>query len=331
MNSRRTILGLSLSTAVLLLLGSFGLSWTGGLAIGESFYVTLMILLTHYDHHGFTDTRSRLLVILLILASLVLIGYLLKWFAEYMMGLGEHVRKRKMMSKITKLQGHYIVCGLGRVGSQVAREMHHEGVSFVAVDRDQARVDEATQKGYLAIVGDSTDEAVLLSTGVEKAQGLVATLGEDSHNLFVTLAARSYNPELYIVARANRQENETKLKRAGADRVALPYQIGGYHMATMALRPNVVDYLDIVSSKKGAPDLEVEEMIVTADSKIAGHRLGDYSQLTESTMGATVIAINGVDGKSRVRPTGKEVIYPGDRLIILGAKQDLTQASELIR
>ena len=154
-------------------------------------------------------------------------------------------------------------------------------------------------------------------------------LSEDSLNLFVVLAARSLNPNLYIVARANRPENEIKLKHAGANRVAMPYQIGGYHMASMALRPNVVDYMDIMTGKNGLTELEVEEMMVGEGSRLAGRRLG--SALAEDEVGATVIAINGADGTSRVRPTGKEIIYPGDRLIILGSKPDLTTASELIR
>jgi voltage-gated potassium channel len=109
----------------------------------------------------------------------------------------------------------------------------------------------------------------------------------------------------------------------------MPYRIGGYHMASMALRPNVVDYMDIVSGKNGTTDLEVEEMVVGEHSQLAGHHLG--KSLAEGEIGATVIAINGVDGTSRVRPTGKEMIYPGDRLIILGSKRDLTDASALIR
>jgi voltage-gated potassium channel len=170
---------------------------------------------------------------------------------------------------------------------------------------------------------------VLVNAGIDRAAGLVACLGEDSLNLFVVLAARSLNPNLYIVARANRPENEMKLKHAGANRVAMPYQIGGYHMASMALRPNVVDYMDVMTGKNGHLELKVEEMVVGDDSRLAGKRLG--KALAEDEVGATVIAINGVDGSSRVRPTGKEIIYAGDRLIILGSKPDLTTASELIR
>ncbi len=325
----RTIRQLILVTLCLIAGGTIGFMMTAKLAVGEAFYETITILLTHFDHHNFTDPGSRFLVVLLILSSFVLIAYLLKLFAESIMGLSGNVRKLRVKTHVDKLKDHYIICGLGRVGSQVAREMYQEGVPFVALDRDQAKVDEAIAAGYLAMALDSTQEEALLTVGIERATGLVACLSEDSLNLFVTLAARSLNPNLYIVARANQPLNEVKLKRAGADRVAMPYRIGGYHMASMALRPNVVDYMDIVSGKTGTADLEVEEMVVGEHSQLAGHRLG--KALAEGAIGATVIAINGADGTSRVRPTGREMIYPGDRLIILGSKRDLTSASALIR
>lgn len=292
-------------------------------------YESLIILLTHFAHHHSTSPEGKLTVLVLIVASLGFLGYLLKIGAEYMISLEDNLRRRTMDRRVTKLKDHYIVCGLGRVGSQVAREMAAEEISFVALDRDPKKVEEAVRNGYSALVADSTSEDVLEKVGIERAKGLVAGLGEDSTNLLVTLAARAMNQDLYIVARANREENELKLKRAGADRVAMPYQIGGYHMASMALRPSVVDYMDIVGNSGNTGDLQVEEMIVADDSKLAGHRLG--KALTEGQAGATVIAINGSDGSSRVRPNGSETIYPGDRLIILGSKPDLTKASELIR
>jgi voltage-gated potassium channel len=316
-------------TLILLGIGTVGFSSFEHITYGEAFYQTILILLSHFDHYGFHDPDSRKLVVFLMLSSLVVVVYLLKWFAEYMMGLGDNVRKRKMQLKISRLKDHYIVCGYGRVGSQVVKELANDDVGFVVLDRNQAKVDEAIAEGHLAMCADSTVEQALLSAGLLKAAGLIASLGEDSANLLVTLAARALNPNLYIVARANRQENDIKLKRAGADRVALPYQIGGYHMAAMALRPNVVDYIDIVNNANGATDLQVEEMVVGQDSRLAGHHLG--KALAEGDIGATVIAINGSDGTSRVRPSGKEVIYPGDRLIVLGARKDLNAASALIR
>ncbi len=328
-HNARTVWHLSLASAILLLTGSISFMVFAHISLWNALYETATILLTHYDHYGFTDVGSRLTVLVLILSSFIIIAYLLKLFAESMMGLSGNVRKLRVKAKVDKLKEHYIICGLGRVGSQVAREMHQEGVPFVALDRDQSKVDEALAAGYLALNLDSSKEDALQQAGIEQAAGLVACLSDDSLNLFVTLAARSLNPKLYIVARANRQENELKLKRAGADRVAMPYRIGGYHMASMALRPNVVDYMDIVSGNAGVSDLEVEEMVVGDNSPLAGHHLG--KALAEGEVGATVIAINGADGTSRVRPTGKEMIYPGDRLVILGSKRDLTDASALIR
>ena len=328
-HNSRTVRRLLLFTVIIGAIGTFGIAYFAKISFGEAFYSTLYIMLTHHDHHGFADPGSRVVVILLILSSLGLIAYLLKWLAEYMMGLSDNVRRIRVQTKVEKLKDHYIVCGLGRVGAQVAGEMAHEGVNFVGLDRDDAKVHDLVEKGLLALNADSTVESSLVLAGIERASGLVACLSEDSLNLFVVLAARSLNPDLYIVARANRPENEAKLKHAGANRVAMPYQIGGYHMASMALRPNVVDYMDVMTGKNGHADLDVEEMVVGENSRLAGKRLG--KALAEDEVGATVIAINGVDGSSRVRPTGKEIIYAGDRLIILGSKPDLTNASELIR
>jgi voltage-gated potassium channel len=320
---------LAIVTLALVVLGTIGISHYEPMRLFDAFYTTVIVLLTHYDHTDVHNPVARGIVIVLIISSLGIIAYLLKWLAEYMMGLTSNVRKLRVKKRVEKLKNHYIICGLGRVGSQVAGEMFHEGVPFIGLDKDNVKVEEALAKGYMALPYDSTVEAYLTSVGIDRAAGLVACLSEDSLNLFVVLAARSLNPNLYIVARANNPENEVKLKRAGANRVAMPYQIGGYHMASMALRPNVVDYMDIMT-KNGVTELEVEEMVVGDNSRLSGRRLG-HALADEEEMGATVIAINGADGTSRVRPTGKEVIYPGDRLIMLGSKSDLTRASELIR
>lgn len=329
MSTNQTPLRILAIAISLLVVGAIGLHGFEHISYSEAAYQSALLLLTHFDHLNPHDPRGRALTLLLVLSSFALIGYLLKWFAEYMIGVGDNVRKRRLETKVKKMHGHYIVCGLGRVGSQIAREMRLEEVAFVGLDRDKAKVDEAIANGYVAFQADSSSEEALKMAGIDHAAGLVASLSEDSANLLVTLAARAINPKLYIVARANRAEDEVKLKRAGADRVAMPFQIGGYHMASMALRPTVVDYMDVVSQSGGTTNLQVEEMVVAEHSQLAGHRLG--KALADGSIGATVIAINGSDGTSRVRPSGNEVIYPGDRLIVLGAKPDLTKASELVQ
>ena len=313
----------------LLILGTNGIVAYEHVTYGEGFYRTVMLLLTRDNHFEFHSNAARTLAVSLVLASYVLIAYLLKWFAEYMIGLSDNVRILRVKTQISRYKNHYIVCGLGRVGFQVAKELHNEGVQFVALDRDKAKVEEALNAGFLAMNLDSTEEEALKQAGIDRAAGLVAGLSEDSSNLLVTLTAKALNPDLIVVARSNRAENEVKLKRAGADRVVMPYQIGGFHMASMVLRPSVVDYMEL-EGKNGTSGLEVEEMVVAENSQLAGRRLGTDLTVTGKA-GATVIAINGADGTSRIRPDGTEIIYPGDRLIILGAKQDLTDAAALIR
>lgn len=325
---RKFLLVLAL-TAVLTLIGIVGFVRFEQISLAESIYQTIMIMLAHFDHYGFKNENSRLLVVFLTITSLLVVAYLIKLLAESMIGIGDSVKRRRMQAKIDRLKNHYIVCGWGRVGVQVSKELENEGVKFVVVDSDLKRLEKANAAGMITYLGDCTHHDTLKKLGLERAAGLIATLGDDPDNLLVTLAARDFNEDLYIVARANREENVSRLKTAGANRVAMPYQIGGYHMANMAIRPNVIDYMDIISNK-GKSNLEVEEMVVAENSKLAGHRLGQ-SLADANIKGATVIAINGADGTSKVSPSGKEVVYPGDRLIILGAKKDLNEASALIR
>jgi len=325
---RKLILTLCL-TAALTIIGIVGFIRFESISLSESVYQTIMIMLAHFDHYGFKSENSRLLVVFLTVTSLLVIAYLLKLLAESMMGIGDSVKRRRMQAKIDHMKNHYILCGYGRVGVQVAKELINEGVKFVVVDADLKRLEKANAEGIVTFLGDCTHHDTLKKLGLDRASGLIATLGDDPDNLLVTLAARDFNQDLYIVSRANREENIGRLKTAGANRVAMPYQIGGYHMANMAIRPNVVDYMDIISDN-GKNNLEVEEMVVAEHSKLSGHRLGQ-SLADANIKGATVIAINGADGTSKVSPSGKEVVYPGDRLIILGAKSDLNEASALIR
>jgi len=246
----------------------------------------------------------------------------LKFAAEYLFEgqLSERAKKKKMDKKIGKMEDHFIIAGYGRVGKQVAEELADEDVDFVVLDRNPVEIYTATKKGYVALEGDPIKEEVLKSAGIERAKSLIAALGDDTDNLFLVLTARSLNKELYIVSRASEEENVGKLEKAGADRVALPYQIGGYHMAAVALRPAVVDFLDVIVDGKHT-ELQVEEVNIDRGSKIIGHRIGEY--LSRKKTGATVLAINKRDGRSKINPNGEEVIERDDQLIIMGRKEQL--------
>ncbi len=306
--------------ALLIIFGAalvFGITEHVGPA--EALYRSVYIILAHHDDAHMLGWPARLTVLGLIVSSLVIIAYLLKIFADYMINLGDGLKRQKVKAQLLNMHDHYIVCGLGRVGSQVARELADEHIPFVALDRDEEKVKEALKAGYTAFVGDSTDESVLAKAKIDKAKGLVAALGEDYHNLFITLTARQTNAKLFIVSRVNREANKQRLIQAGANRVAQPSQIGGFHMATMVVRPNVVDFLEVLSTNHNA-NLRVEEIVIPKHSKIIGDRLGDLATYMN---GSTVVAINTVDGASKVNPSDKEMLYAGDKLIAMGTRAQL--------
>lgn len=326
MLDRRLLRNIILATLGLIILGSVTFMSTAGLSLSESLYETILILLSHFDHYGFTDPQSRWMVLFLVISSFVVVAYLLKVLADYIVSLGDGLRRTHMKRVTAKINNHYIICGLGRVGSQVAEELADDGVAFVCVDKDEERVKAMVAKGYTAIVGDTTKEEVLKSCGIDRARGIVASLGSDSANLFIVLASRQLNPDIFIVTRVNRDENRERMLRAGADRTTMPYQIGAYHMATTLTRPSVVDFLEILATNNNS-ELAVQEIKIAESSSLAGKQLG---QLYANKLGATVLAMNSADGLSKVNPSGHEVVYAGDVLIVLGNKEQLAEVNGLV-
>lgn len=316
---RKQLIRLSLLAVVVFVVAATMLAVFEHLTPYEAAYRTAYITLTHHDNFHMESWAARLVVLGLIIASLILIAYLIKVLGEYIIGLGDGLKRQKVKRKLLNLKDHYIVCGLGRVGSQVVRELAAEGQPFVAMDTNEEKVKEAVALGFTAFVGDASKEAELAKAKIGNAKGLVASLGDDSSNLFVTLTARQLNPNLFIVSRANREENISRMVRAGADKVAMPNQIGGFHMATMLMRPHVIDVLDVLSTNKNA-DLQVQEITVPQHSHAAGNKL---EHVLKHTNGVTVLALNNVDGVSQVHPSGVEVLYPGDKLIAMGTRSQL--------
>lgn len=326
MLDRRLLRNILIATICLITLGTATFISTAKISFSESIYETILILLSHFDHYGFKDPQSRWMVLFLVLSSYVVVAYLLKVLADYIVSLGDGLRRKHMKRITAKMHDHYIICGLGRVGSQVADELADDDVPFICVDKDEDRVKAMIAKGYTAIVGDTTKEEVLKSCGVDRAKGIVASLGSDSANLFIVLASRQLNPHIFIVARVNRDENRDRMLRAGADRTTMPYQIGAYHMATTLTRPSVVDFLEILATNNNS-ELAVVEVEVKEDSELAGKQL---SHIYGNKLGATVLALNSADGLSKVNPSGHEVVYAGDALIVLGNKDQLAEVSDLV-
>ena len=237
--------------------------------------------------------------------------------------------RRRMKADIDKLRDHHILCGYGRVGRQVAREFAAEGVGFVILDQDDALVEECLREGYLALLGDASEDAVLEEAGIRRAKGLVAALDSDADNVFVTLSARKLNLALHIVARASSDETTGKLEMAGADRTISPYAVGGRRLASLATQPFVVDFLDIVTRGEKGIEFRLEEFEVPKGSAVADRTIGELS-IGEKT-GAIVLAFRTVDGAFDTTPTADDRLRAGDTLIVLGSPQQTDRLERLMR
>lgn len=228
-----------------------------------------------------------------------------------------------MEKKIKDLKDHFIICGVGRVGSQVAEELYHEEVPFMVTDRDPQKIKQCVEKGFLCILGDAAvGEEVLKKAQIEKAKGLIITIGQDADAVFVAVTAKSLNPNLFIVARASSTETASKLEKVGVERIALPYQIGGYHMANMALRPGVVDFLDVIVDSKHQ-EMVVEELEVKPDSPFSGKPVNNHFNREKTK--TVVLAIKKSDQSCIINPTSDIILKTGDKLILLGTKKEIEE------
>jgi voltage-gated potassium channel len=228
--------------------------------------------------------------------------------------------RQRMESRLEKLRGHLVVCGFGRMGRLVAEEFSAAGLDFVVVDREAKVLEGFALPGGIPLVGEATADDVLRQAGVERARALVTAAASDADNLFITLSARLLNERLLIVARAESEGAEVKLRRAGASRVVSPYNIGGHRVAQAVLRPNAMDFIEL-ATRTGHLELQIEETPVRPESPLAGQTL--KTSPVRSEMGVIVVAIKKPDGKMAFNPSPEAVLEAGDILIALGRREQL--------
>ena len=232
--------------------------------------------------------------------------------------------RRRMERKITGMSEHVVVCGWGRVGRAIARDLVAMGANPVIVDNDPIRVENVQ---YPAVLGDATDDEVLDRAGVRRARALVAALDTDAGNLFVTLSARALRPELFIVARVRLEENEDKLRRAGANRVVNPQSIGGARMAAFVLQPYVTEFVDVVMHDRGI-EFRLEEIPVPEASPIEGCSIRE-AHIRDRT-GALVLALRDRNGTFTTNPPPETVINADQIIIAIGTPGDLEKLQRLV-
>jgi voltage-gated potassium channel len=229
-----------------------------------------------------------------------------------------------MDREISRLSGHFIICGAGRVGRSAARELARRPLPFVVVDTSEEKLQKYSSEGWLTLVGDATLAPVLHELRIEQAQGLVAATTTDAINIYIILTARSLNPKIKIIARAAEEDAEKHLLTAGADSVVSPYRFAGYRIAQTFMRPNVVDFFDTAMNQKRP--LEIEEVKVGKGARFAGQTL--ESSRIRQELGVIVLAIKGEHTAMRFNPPPDEVIHVGDHLIAMGDPEGLRKLEE---
>lgn len=271
---------------------------------------------------------GRVVTMLLIVSGVGLFTYVLSTLLSGLVegGVRDVWGRRRMEKKIANLNNHIIVCGAGRVGREVILQLIHEKKKFVVIEKDIERLEQLKADGVLFIAGDATEDKNLLSARVKEAKSVISTMPEDAGNLFITITCKDFNPQVKVVARANRPEAVLRLKRAGADTVISPAAIAGNRMALAAVKPASVAFVQTLIEQHQV-NLELEELPVSESSPLAYTELKD-SRLREDYNAQLLAIIRS--GQTLVSPGPNEKLIPGDLLIIFGPSDELSRLEELV-
>jgi voltage-gated potassium channel len=313
----------TLLLSLMVLGGTVGYMVIEGWSAWDAFYMTIISLTTvgYREVHPLSRAGEAFTTALLVggvgtvLYSFTLLG------ARVIEGtLHNPWERRRVMHMLEQLENHFIVCGYGRIGAIVVDDFERQRVPYVVIERDPARLQILRDAGRLVVEGDASSEEVLTKAGVARARGLIAAVSTDAENVYAILSARLMQPSLYIIGRAESDESAKKLKKAGADRVISPYQIGGLHMAQLALRPAVVEFVQLATSSEFM-DLSMEQVEVRTDGPLVGQTIVGAN--LRQTFGVIVIGIRRASGRMEFNPASDARMEAGDHLVVLGPNERL--------
>ncbi|MCX8123411.1 MAG: potassium channel protein [Spirochaetes bacterium] len=324
-----------LRVAFLLLLCTIGFGTIGYYTFEDmkpfdAFYMTMITISTV----GFQEVKplsvyGRFITILIILSGVSIsaysIGTLLRMLIEG--ELRKEFGRKKLERQIQLLHDHYIICGFGRIGKLVCKELYERKVPFVVIENNPCAIEELEKLGYLFVAMDATSEEALMKAGIMKAKGIVTAVMSDADNVYIVLTARGLRNDIFILSRGSDEKSELKLLRAGANRVILPYQIGGKRMAEVLTRPTVVDFLDtaMMDSELG---LAMEELKVGQSSPMVGKTLIESN--LRKDYGVIIVAIKKTNGTMIFNPQSSEMIEAGDIIVALGKKDMMEKMSKIL-
>ena len=325
--SRARIRIVLLAVLAAIAVGTLAFHLLEGWSILDSLYVTVQTLTTV----GFGDltpqtTLGRVFATVFMMIGVGVVIYALTSTVQTIVH-SELFARYGHSRKMSKLQDHFIICGAGRVGSHLIRSLRAVDGVFLVIESDQPKCEALMDMGIPVLIRDATLEESLIEAGVEHARGLASCLPDDADNVYVVLTARDLNPKIHIVARAAEEQAESKLIRAGANRVVAPTIIGGHRMAMALTKPAVGDFLDSVT----ANDLELgfEQLEVDPVSKLVGRKLSE--SVIRSELNIVIVSIRRNDGEIIFNPSGETRIEGGDMLIAIGNSESLARLNDLAR
>jgi voltage-gated potassium channel len=307
--------------------GTLGYMLVEGWNFSDSLYMTIItVTTTGYEEVHPLTAQGQIFTLILVVLSFATVIYIGSTGIQILIE-SKIFKRLRMQKKIEELSNHYIVCGFGRMGSHICKELKQANVPFVVIDSNPDSIEKLEESGYLFDGADATRDSTLRSVGVEKAKGLVAVLSSDAENVFATLSAKYLNPNIFVVARAIEFDTESKLLKAGADRVVKPYELGGVRMAEILLRPGVMDFIDVVARDKKI-DLEIEEITVREGSAMHKKTLAELPLRSE--LNIIIVAIQNEEKELFVyNPKSDTIVDEGNKLIAIGEKANLIKLRSL--
>ena len=316
--------GPAFAVALLVLIfaaGTVGYMLTSGGSAWDSFYMTVLALTT-VESPGHLTRSGQAFTVVLLLGGVGAALYTFTLLATVVVegGLPKRLQRRRHARMLDTIKDHFIICGYGRIGSIVARQFNRQKVPYVVIERDPDRLQTAIDEGALGVEADASREDVLKRVGIDRARGLIAAVGTDAENVYAVLSARVLRPDLFIVGRAETEDATLKLKRAGADRVISPYQIGGMQIAQTALRPAVVDFMELATSSNSL-ELAMEEITIAASSALVDRSI--LAANLRQRYGVIVVGIQRQDRSMDFNPEPDTAIRVGDKLVVLGRPDSL--------
>lgn len=303
--------------------GTAGYMVVEGWSPWDAFYMTIISVTTvGYREVHATSFAGQVWTVFVLLAGVSTLFYTASVVMAEIVegGLRKGLESRRFNRMLEQLTDHFIICGYGRIGGVIADEFQRQGIPYVVVDRDPERVHAVIARGGMAVEADASREDVLRRIGIDRARGLIAAVGTDAENVYTVLTARVLRPDLFIIARIESEDAEPKLKRAGADRVLSPYQLGGVQMAATALRPAVVDFMRLATSSERL-DLAAEQIEVKTNSRFVGASIRDAN--LRQDFGVIVVAIKRAAGHMEFNPAPEAIIGANDQLVVLGHPDQL--------